>query len=350
MTQYFNFRSECIYKYDQDVYDAFIASFDALPLSCLLNNKFLALHGGISPELKKLKHLNEVDRFGEPPKEGMFCDILWSDPVDNDKGTCKDLFEYNETRGCSYFFGKEAVNNFNKKNNLYTIIRAHEVQAEGYKMHKWGSDNFPMVLTLFSAPNYVQQYNNKGAVVIFEDNTLQIQQFHYSIQPYVLPDLMDVFTWSIPFVMEKVTEILLYLAQSSGEDPIEERELQDDRFYEGMKPDFKKKFQETLNLLSKTGNNQITPGPGPKKPAPPVEDMGEGKTRVNVMKNKVNAISKMMKMQRILRENNEAIIKVKNKNNNQLPMGILLEGTEAFAAFTKAKVDDTKNESRPKYK
>lgn len=27
-------------------------SFDNMPLACVINNKFLALHGGISPELK----------------------------------------------------------------------------------------------------------------------------------------------------------------------------------------------------------------------------------------------------------------------------------------------------------
>jgi len=27
-------------------------SFDLMPLSCIVNGKFLALHGGISPELK----------------------------------------------------------------------------------------------------------------------------------------------------------------------------------------------------------------------------------------------------------------------------------------------------------
>ena len=325
MTQYFNFRSECLYKYDQDVYDAIMSSFDALPISCLLNNKFLALHGGISPELKKLKNLNELDRFMEPPKEGLFCDILWSDPVDDEKGAQKDVFEVNETRGCSFFFGKEAVGNFLKKNSLYTVIRAHEVQIEGYKMHTWGADNFPLVLTLFSAPNYVQQYNNKGAVVIFEHNLLQIQQFTSSPQPYVLPDNMDVFSWSVPFVMEKITEMLLYLIQSTeGDDDDED----DDQLLNGMKPDVKQKFLETL-----------------KKTQQP-----QGSTQGNIMKNKVNAISKMMKMQRMLRENNEMIIKIKNKYNNKLPAGILLEGAEALNAFSKAKVEDKRNEGRPKFK
>lgn len=27
-------------------------SFDLMPLACIVNNKFLALHGGISPEMK----------------------------------------------------------------------------------------------------------------------------------------------------------------------------------------------------------------------------------------------------------------------------------------------------------
>jgi serine/threonine-protein phosphatase 2B catalytic subunit len=52
----------------------------------LVNNKFLAIHGGISPDLKTLEDLNNIKRVKEPPRTGLFCDILWSDPVEDDSG------------------------------------------------------------------------------------------------------------------------------------------------------------------------------------------------------------------------------------------------------------------------
>lgn len=51
MTTYFNFRAECMNKYDLEVYDRFMDSFDTIPLACLVNSRFLAVHGGISPDM-----------------------------------------------------------------------------------------------------------------------------------------------------------------------------------------------------------------------------------------------------------------------------------------------------------
>ena len=36
-------------------------------------------------------------------------------------------------------------------------------------MHRWnGPSDFPVVITIFSAPNYCDVYNNKGAIIKFE--------------------------------------------------------------------------------------------------------------------------------------------------------------------------------------
>jgi serine/threonine-protein phosphatase 2B catalytic subunit len=97
-------------------------------------------------------------------------------------------------------------------------LRAHEAQFDGYKMHKWnGPSEFPVVITIFSAPNYCDVYNNKGAIIKFESNTLNIQQFNYTVHPYILPNFMDIFTWSVPFVAEKVVEMLFNVLKQNGD-------------------------------------------------------------------------------------------------------------------------------------
>jgi len=71
-------------------------------------------------------------------------------------------------------------------------------------MYKWNSNvEFPSVITIFSAPNYCDVYNNKGAVIKFKNNMVNIQQFNYSPHPFILPNFMNIFNWSIPFVSEK---------------------------------------------------------------------------------------------------------------------------------------------------
>jgi serine/threonine-protein phosphatase 2B catalytic subunit len=51
MTESFTFREEVLQRYDIEVYDLFMEVFDALPIAALIAKKYLAMHGGISPEL-----------------------------------------------------------------------------------------------------------------------------------------------------------------------------------------------------------------------------------------------------------------------------------------------------------
>jgi len=113
-------------------------------------------------------------------------------------------------RGCSFCYSYEAVCEFLSDNNLLSMIRAHEVQDHGFAMlRKVEKTGFPSVITLFSAPNYCDSYKNKAAIMRYENNVINIRQFNHTVSPYYLPSFMNVFSWSLPFVAEKVGEILV---------------------------------------------------------------------------------------------------------------------------------------------
>jgi serine/threonine-protein phosphatase 2B catalytic subunit len=202
-------------------------SFCALPLAAIMNKQFLCIHGGLSPELNTLDDLRNINRFREPPTHGLMCDLLWADPLEEfGQEKTNECFVHNHVRGCSYFFSYHAACNFLEKNGLLSIIRAHEAQDAGYRMYrKTKTTGFPSVMTIFSAPNYLDVYNNKAAVLKYENNVMNIRQFNCTPHPYWLPNFMDVFTWSLPFVGEKITDMLLVILNICSKEELEDDEL-----------------------------------------------------------------------------------------------------------------------------
>ncbi len=73
----------------------------------------------------QLDDIRKIDRFREIPKNGLFCDLMWADPVDNKGGFCEGIVKVNQVRGCSYFFGSELTRGFFDKNKVISVIRAH---------------------------------------------------------------------------------------------------------------------------------------------------------------------------------------------------------------------------------
>lgn len=154
-------------------------------------------------------------------------------------------------------------------------------------MHKWsGGGDFPSVITIFSAPNYCDVYNNKGAVIkfdvlininififllFFQNNTLNIQQYNCSDHPYLLPQFMDIFTWSMPFVIEKVSDMFCNILKSDGGD----ENLSDDETEDNP-----------LKIKTNDSNNNPSPALGEK-----------GKK----LRGKIRFVARMAKMQRVLR-------------------------------------------------
>lgn len=114
----------------------------------------------------------------------------------------------------------EAVIKFLDRNDLLGVIRGHEAQDAGYvqppgstscaKLHnsyvmfrKTPTKKFPSVITVFSAPNYLDAYRNRGAVLKYANKSITIRQYHARPHPYWLPNFMDAFSWSLPFVGAK---------------------------------------------------------------------------------------------------------------------------------------------------
>jgi len=331
LTSFFNFKDECLYKYNLEMYDAIMAMFDHLPISATINGKFLCCHGGLSPDISTLADIQELDRFQEVPREGPFCDLLWADPVDDEKEAEQDEYEdpdsmdaepttwfaYNETRQCSYVFGIDAVTTFLKKNNLTAIIRAHEAQFDGYKMQMINEQTqIPRVITIFSAPNYCDVYKNKGACLKFDDELLNIRQFVSSPHPYYLPNFMDVFTWSLPFVAEKVTDMLYSILSYENTANLDGQDLADQKVMTQ---------QNQSAVMRKKGG---------------------------VLKGKVVAVTKLMRMYKVLKENQNNIVKLKQLSpNGQLPHGVLAGGSKeiekVLASFKSAKRADKVHEALP---
>jgi len=265
----------------------------------LMNQQFLCVHGGLSPEIHTLDDIRKLDRFKEPPAFGPMCDLLWSDPLE-DFGNEKNAehFSHNSVRGCSYFYSYAASCDFLQQNNLLSIIRAHEAQDAGYRMYrKSQTTGFPSLITIFSAPNYLDVYNNKAAVLKYENNVMNIRQFNCSPHPYWLPNFMDVFTWSLPFVGEKVTEMLVNVLNICSDD----------------------------ELMSDT------------------EDLGETEevtqARKKVIRNKIRAIGKMARVLSVLREESESVLQLKGLTpTGALPLGALSGGkaslSNAFQGFS----------------
>ena len=124
MTENFTFREEVISQYDLETYNIFMEVCDALPLSCIVDGKYFGMHGGISPELKTMDQIDKINRMQEVPLDGLFCDLLWSDPMSDENANIKDYAD-NEERECSYQFGKKPAKKLLDSNGLMTIVRGH---------------------------------------------------------------------------------------------------------------------------------------------------------------------------------------------------------------------------------
>ena len=131
-----------IYKKTRDL-------FDYLYNAVLVEERYLMLHGGLSPEINIPQDLALAHKMR--PTSKLFGGVLWSDPND------MILNVLDSPRGAGKLFGKNVTESVLEKLKVKILIRGHEKCEKGFKFNH----NY-RVLTLFSTKGF-PYFNEFGA-------------------------------------------------------------------------------------------------------------------------------------------------------------------------------------------
>lgn len=160
----YGFYDECKRRYNVKLWREFCDVFNCLPVSALVDDRIVCMHGGLSKEtLEENSSFRDsvlaIERPADIPDVGFLCDLLWSDPQQEISG-----FGWND-RGVSVSFGADVVEAFCKKEEVDLVCRAHQVVEDGYEFFAGRK-----LVTLFSAPNYCGEFDNAGAMLTVDQD------------------------------------------------------------------------------------------------------------------------------------------------------------------------------------
>jgi diadenosine tetraphosphatase ApaH/serine/threonine PP2A family protein phosphatase len=141
-------------------------AFDYLPFGVLVDDNILLIHGGIGSsihtldDIESIKRPISVEHNVTSTSQLHIIDLLWSEYSDN-----IDNIEVNNERdknknGFIVKYGKERLNKFLNENKINLLITAHQYVKEGFTTF-----NNDRLLTVFSATNYMDKYNNIGGMI-----------------------------------------------------------------------------------------------------------------------------------------------------------------------------------------
>ena len=111
----YGFYEEITRKYgNANAWEYFTDLFDYLPLAALVEGKIFCVHGGLSPYISTVDQIRLINRKMEIPREGVFCDLMWSDPDDIETWIIS-------CRGAGWIYGWKVVDEFTHINGLELI-------------------------------------------------------------------------------------------------------------------------------------------------------------------------------------------------------------------------------------
>lgn len=153
-------------------------------------------------------------------------------------------------------------------------------------------------------------------MLILKDGGISIKQYDQSDHPYFLPDQLDVFSWSMPFLADKVISLMANILKQTADDIDVDQE------------------STAITEVSTTKSKM---------------------KKFGVMKTKIKTMARVQKMFSTLKNESEMLLKIKGMApDGKIPRGLLLEGRPAIRdslrEFSRASELDKVNERMPKHK
>ncbi|CAE8638945.1 unnamed protein product, partial [Polarella glacialis] len=204
MTNYqYGFSGEVEVKYEKKMMECFSLAFRHLPLAHVLEGQVFVAHAGVpGPEERlweewmqkapdeaagvlmrttqiTLADIEATDRVCEPNPVAypLVIDLLWSDP----KGA--NGYGPSTRVPMVYTFGPDIAQRFLDANGLKYMLRSHETKSAGHQ------ETIQNVITVFSAPNYIDRAGNLAAVAVLTNKggNLERDFVQFAAQPH--PDI-----------------------------------------------------------------------------------------------------------------------------------------------------------------
>ncbi|TKR72929.1 hypothetical protein L596_020312 [Steinernema carpocapsae] len=180
----YGFRDELLERYPEDkalkIHKAIDRVYQWTPLSALIAQRILCVHGGIGPSIRSMDDLRNIER---PVADTLKADtvvnhILWSDPSTKVHMTC-----HNDNRKTGIFYGPGELDRVLRALKIEFVIRGHQTTQSGYE-YPFGNRK---LMTLFSAPGYCRLKNtgklNNGAILLIRHKNEKVGFKFKSLEP-----------------------------------------------------------------------------------------------------------------------------------------------------------------------
>ena len=172
INEFYGLGQECKERLNDDInkknsiFNSINKVFDYLPFGIMVDGSTLCVHGGIGSSIETLDNISNIVRPIQVVHDVKnidqlhIIDLLYSEYDDNESYYSVNNERDKNKKGFIVKYGKKRLDEFLNNNKINLLITSHQFIKDGFCTY-----NNDKLLTIFSATNYMDKYNNIGGMI-----------------------------------------------------------------------------------------------------------------------------------------------------------------------------------------